>query len=315
MNSEPVTNSFTSKASSLTWEQVPVSEIPNHFIWAWFKPTEIPNGLIIRVPDEAFQNPTLHARLTMRRLIISVGLTPTSVTMWSIQGATYDSAEGTTPLLDQALPVPRPNVDSNIIVWVKAPMETTSPTRGVETPNPLPVTLPTTNDSSSLEQIFLVIEGDWRAILKIEKQLKMQRTKLMALQGRLNSLNRNLTPDEGLHATRQDKSDWQTARRWLRDVTKRVSQSIKTFDIGENSSAGQRNRFEQTYRELITPRKPFEGIQQTQRDFETYRKMIQTLQATMHNAVQIAVKDGERRAQQILSKIANSVRAANTNRG
>jgi hypothetical protein len=60
------------------------------------------------------------------------------------------------------------------------------------------------------------------------------------------------------------------------------------------------------------PRQQFDGLGQAQRDYKTYRKMVTTLQGNMKNALLSATDNGERRAQQVLSRIAAKVRAAKT---
>ena len=131
---------------------------------------------------------------------------------------------------------------------------------------------------------------------------------------KLNSLNRDLSPDERLHSDRQDKNDWMEARRWLRDVGAKVSRYIKEFDIGEASQAGKREWFEQTYEAIIAPRRISDDLPRLEREFEAHRKQLQTLMANMNNAYSSAVQDGERRAQQILTHIASKVRAAKRSR-
>lgn len=131
---------------------------------------------------------------------------------------------------------------------------------------------------------------------------------------RLNALNRDLTPEENLHGDSKDRNDWQEARRWLRDLTHRVTKYLKEHDIGETSGVGKRQWFEQTYQQFIAPRQQFDGLQPAQREFETYRKKLQTLLINMTNACSSAANDGERRAKAVLSKIAVKTRAAKAKR-
>ncbi|GAB4158889.1 MAG: hypothetical protein Tsb009_36180 [Planctomycetaceae bacterium] len=271
--------------------------------------------MILRIPDEVYLHSQAVPCLTLRQLVSAAGVNPALIVMWSLQGMTYQIKPETTPLLDQVIPAAPPGSDPNIVVWLNTPVQQAGMASPPASGFSLPASQSGLKSSADLSDVFDVIETNWHAIVQIEKQLKRLRKQLSSMISRLGSLNRDLGPDERLHANRQDKSDWQVARRWLRDVANRISQSVKAFDIGENSNAGQRNYFQQIYEQYIAPRKPFEGIHQTEREFETYRKGIQTLQATMNNALQTAVQDGERRATQILSRIAASVRAANSKRG
>ena len=112
-----------------------------------------------------------------------------------------------------------------------------------------------------------------------------------------------------------DRADWQDARRWLRDVATRLSRYMKDYDIGYISAAGQRNFFEATYQQHIALRQPLDGMEQIQRDFETYRKTLQTLMNNMQSTQASAERDGEQRAQAILNRIAARVRANRSRRG
>jgi hypothetical protein len=158
------------------------------------------------------------------------------------------------------------------------------------------------------------IAADWRASLQLEHQLELARKLLCDAQHRLHTLNRDLTPDERLYADRMDQNEWQDARRWIRDVDSRVSKLIKDHDIGMASAAGRRNWFESIYQQVVVPRRPCEGLDDIRREFEQYRKTVQTMLLHMNNAQTMATQDGERRAQQVLTRIAAKVRAARAKR-
>jgi hypothetical protein len=55
-------------------------------------------------------------------------------------------------------------------------------------------------------------------------------------------------------------------------------------------------------------------MEQAERDYETYRKTLQTLLMNMHAANTAALQDAERRAQGVLSRIGAKVRAARAKR-
>ena len=159
------------------------------------------------------------------------------------------------------------------------------------------------------ERIFQAIEGDWQAIELLDTQLASVRKQLAAQQGKLQSLNRDLSADERVAADTLDKKDWQDARRWLRDCSAQVSRYIRDHDIGFTSAAGKRNLLEQYLRDVVTPRQAAPNLGAIQQEFEMYRKTAQVLLLSMQNASSAASRDGEQRAQQILTRVAAKMRA------
>jgi hypothetical protein len=161
-----------------------------------------------------------------------------------------------------------------------------------------------------LAEAYEHVEQDWRTCQETEKDLARLRQQLMDTMGRLKALNRDLTGPERVHSNNQEKKDWLYARRMLRDCTNRLWKCIKAHDIGYTSSAGQRRWFEETFDKYIARRRHFEGFLDADRAFGSYRKAVTTLHLDMSNALSIAQLDGERRAQQVLAKIAEKVREA-----
>jgi hypothetical protein len=158
--------------------------------------------------------------------------------------------------------------------------------------------------------IYERIEADWNSSQEIEKDLSRLRKQLVDILGRLKTLNRDLTGPERVHSNNQDKKDWQDARRLLRDASNRVWKYLKAHDIGDTSNAGKRVWFEEIYRKHIAPRHQFDGLLPAARAFESHRKTITTLHGDMSNAYSFASLDGERKAQQVLSRIQTKVREA-----
>jgi hypothetical protein len=76
--------------------------------------------------------------------------------------------------------------------------------------------------------------------------------------------------------------------------------------------AGKRGSFENIYEQYIVPRRHFDGLIQAERDFEQYRKTMQTLLNNMNAAQTSAAQDGERRAQVVLSRISAKARTLRT---
>jgi hypothetical protein len=304
---------FAARPPSASWEPVPLAGSSQHYLWAWYKPQGMPDGLIVTIPDETWSTHPDPRALTLRNILPGVGLEPGSVTRWYLYGVPCDSLGGTNPLFDQPIPPPAPGADPRIAIYVQ-PLPAAAPA-----PPPVAGAAPvyaagTGATAGPTSPQFARIESDWNAILQIEANLLLVRKQVAGMLNRVNALNRDLSPDERQYGDRKDKSDWQIARRWLRDVAAKLSRCLKDHDLGHTSAAGKRNQFEQTYQTWIAPRVPFEGLDRVQRDFEQHRKTIQTLLNNMQAAYAQAGQDGERRAQEILNRIAAKVRTSRTRR-
>lgn len=300
--------SFAARSPSESWEAVSLSGSDAHRVWIWWKPANVPEGLLIRIPDETFQSQQPSGQLTLRAVLRSAGVNPADVAMWYQYGVPCDAAGGTSPLLDQILAPPMPGADPHFVVYFTPVHPSTVPV----SPS-MPAAAPAAENASQA-QTLESIDADWNACVNLEAQLTACRKQLASQLNRLNSLNRDLSPDESLHADRQDKSDWIDARRWLREGATRLSRYIKQHDMGETSMAGRRLWFEQTFQQQIAPRRPVDDVAHLQREFESYRKTLQMLLNRMTSALAAASQEGERRAQQLLSRIAAKTRAARTKR-
>ena len=218
--------------------------------------------------------PPAEEALSLRRLLHLLGLPAETAESWMVQGATFPMQQGANPLLDQPLPAVGPWGDPGISVRMTPNLQPL--TQSVPTQTPVVPVIPlmppspgfapaafarpaVVNDDQALHMLG-IYGSDWQSLLAMETQLASVRKQLGAIQGQLQSLNRDLNPDEKLVADNQDKKDWQDARRWLRDSLATVSRWIRDHDIGMVSAAGNRNRFEQVYREHVVPNKPFPGI-------------------------------------------------------
>lgn len=283
--------------------------MPGGYLWVWFKPAHAPLDVIVRVPDELV--PVLGSSLTMRHLLNVVGLAPHEIQLWSTQGMTLDPQAGTSPLLDQPLPPPVPWADASITIRslvssAGLPAMTASVMPSAASTIPGSITAaPMTGEA---EQALAAMETDWNAILQLETQLVQLRKQLNVIQGRLQSMNRDFTPEERQAADSNDVKNWQDARRFLRDASGHVSRYIREHDVGVTSAAGIRNRFEELYKTYIAPRQAFEGIATAQHELEVYRKQVQGLLAKMQTALSNAGSNGEQRAQQVLSRIGAKMR-------
>ncbi|SFH69828.1 hypothetical protein [Planctomicrobium piriforme] len=297
---------------STAWEQLPLPVLPGSSVWAWFKPAQSPLDVVVRIPDDVFQ--LAAGRLTLRHLLMAIQLPAESLQCWTVQGMTLESQQGANPLLDHPLPVPVAWLDPSITLRLAgAPGEVpaVAPFAAAASSGPLPRSEPA---SPQGQQMLAGMEADWLAILHLESQLGQLRKQLNTAQGRVQSMNRDLSPDERLAADSNDVKDWQDARRFLRDASGHLSRYIREHDVGVTSSAGQRNRFEEIYQTYVVPRRSCDSLPTMQHEFETYRKVVQSLVAKMQTALSNAGKDGEQRAQQVLSRIAAKARKARHNR-
>ncbi len=281
---------------STTWEQHPPSPDAPLGLWAWWSPPQATQGVLVRLPDAMYAAPSLAHACTLRRAIAALGIDPHLVSRWFVAGGSYDSRNGTNPMWDATLPPPMPGHDPGILIILDEPELQVLP-------QPESPTL-------TLERVA----ADWNASTQLEHQLQLARKQLHDTQSRVQKLNRDLTPEERLHADRLDQNEWQEARRWLRDVASRLSKLIKDHDLGMASAAGRRNWFEATYLQVVARRRPCEGQDEIRREFEGYRKTLQTMLLQMQNAQSLATQDGERRAQQVLNRISARVRAARAKR-
>jgi hypothetical protein len=291
---------FAARAASQTWEQVAFPDDPQSFLWVWFKPQAVPQGLVLRLPDAAWQA----GQWTMRRLLQPTGIEPQSVSMWQLFGTTYDSMQGTSPLLDQPLPAPPPGTDPSIFVYVNMPQ--VDPMQSAASPPPADAS------AGNASETFERIEADWNAIIEIEVEVKSMRKQLIDTTRRLKTINRDLSTDERGVADSTDTRDWLEARRALRDANLRMSVCLKELDMGDVSSAGQRSYFEDIYRQFVVPRMQFDNMQQAQVSFSYHRKMVGTLQTGMNNALLNARNNAERPAQKVINRLAAKMREAQT---
>jgi hypothetical protein len=291
---------FAERLPSTAWESVPFPDDPHWFIWAWFKPAGAPQGLVVRIPDQIYRDPSRRG-VTMRRVLAAAGVDPRAAAMWTLYGAAYDAQQGASPALDFPIPEPPPGADPSIHVVVHSFVPAVAP------PAPLP---PSVAPGAGGGDAFAHIAEEWNLSLQLEQQLAAAAKQLNATLLRLNSLNRDLSSEEGRSADQLDKKEWQDARRWLRDIAARVSRFLKDHHIGMTSTAGKRGSFETLYEQYVVPRRHFDGIAQTERDFEQYRKTMQTLLNNMNTAQTSATQDGERRALVVLNRISAKARAA-----
>lgn len=154
------------------------------------------------------------------------------------------------------------------------------------------------------EQCMAAIDASWNGIRQLESKVGSLRNQLDQALARLNSLNRDLTPEERRASDNKDTKDWLDARRWLRDGVATLSRFVKEIDMGVTSGAGQRHYFEDIYRQFIVPRIPFAGMEQTVIEFESHAKSLQNVVAAAQAGLTRSGKDAEQRANGVLTRIA-----------
>jgi len=312
--------SIFERPPSTAWEQVPLPDGPGRFIWAWFKPATAPQGVFVRVPEETLRDPARRQPLTLRTLLFAIGVPPESVAVWSLYGATYDGQALANPAWDCPIPEPGAAPDPTIGIFVHAaPVAAAPPVAPPVAPiyAAAATVFPPQEVGASPASggdIFARMEADWNSSQQLEQQLASAAKQLNATLLRINSLNRDMSPEEARCGDSQDKRDWQEARRWLRDVASRVSRFIKDHMVGMTSDVGKRSSYEAIYQQYVAPRRQFDGLTQAAREFESYRKTLQSLLNNMTTANTSAVQEGERRAQQVLTRVSAKIRNSRAKR-
>ena len=314
--------SFHQIPASTTWQPIMLGtnpSLPLH-VWNWYKPPTFSHGLVFLIPPEAFSHPEVQAFLTARHLIAASGLNPATCWQWFYAGQMFEGMGGANPLLDFPLPPTSEGVDPHLYVTfiadvaIPAPLVMSTMTGGAESHANAAVVAPTEIPTGDLEVLFRNIETDWKSIYHLEKNLGIARKQMDGMMGRLNGLNRDLNTEERNAASQLEQKEWQDSRRRLRDLQTGLSRLMKEHDMGITSAAGRKTYFEQIYQDNIVPRIPFEGLQQVYRDIEMHRKMLSNLQNQITAIMQKAQADGESRAQQVLRRIQDAVRASRTKR-
>ncbi len=294
---------FHQRAASSNWEPIPLSGSldPACIFWAWFKPQGVQNQLTITIPVETFQKFSSDNHLTLLRLLNAIPLEVSQLARVSLFGTPVEISCQDHPAIHQPILQPAAGIDPHIH-FILATEPTTGLSHVAESNN--------TGNDERVKNLRRAIDLDWNAVRGMETQLKILRKQLVSLLTRLNTLNRDLNPEETLHSDSLDLREWQDARRWLRDMSSKLTRYLKEYDIGMTSSAGNRHRLSQIYQQFIVTGLPLEGIEQIQHEFEAYRRMAHNLMQGMSSSHATAKIEGEQRAQQVLRKIAVKTRAA-----
>jgi hypothetical protein len=303
---------FGARPASPNWEPLSLPTGPQHAAWVWYKPAAAPTSVVVQIPPQIFAETAGAPGLTLRTVARALGLEAHEVLCWSVYGVPGDGLSGANPAWDFPLAAPEAAApDQTIAFFINPARAAPAP---MYAPPVVPVAAPLGAADPALAALFGKMDADWHGCLQIEVQIVAAAKQLETAMLRVNALNRDLSPDESRCADQIDKRDWQDARRWLREAATRITRVLKDHQMGMTSVAGKRTTFETIYSQYVQPRRLFEGIEQTERDFEAYRKMLQTLLSSMSTVLSSAVQEGERRAQTVMSRVAAKLRTARTKR-
>ncbi len=298
---------------SATWEPVPLPDVPGAAVWAWFRPPAAPCGIIFQIPLES------HAAkpdaFTVRRLLNALKIDCKLTRMCFDSQEPFDTMQGMNPLLDRPVQPPAPGVVPTVAVHLAPPTQySPSAYPPVASPQGSAAAAQPRHPSprhatGSPELHFHAIESDWHAIQLLESKNLLLRAQMNSMLTRMVSLNRDLSPEERNASDTMDHRDWNEARRWIRDGVSVLSRVVRTHDIGVTSAAGHRNHLEEVVAKYITARVLLPNLAEIQHQFEVHRKTVQSLHQEMQHAMLGPARDGEQRAQAVLTRIRAKVQA------
>jgi len=299
---------FLHRPPSSQWEPLPLQHVPGLVLWAWFRPQQLPTGMLVRIPPELATVYVGGFPFSLADVLTAAGIDLRLLHSVSIFGTEWQPAAMITPYLVHAFPPVAPGASMEISINVAE--------QSVAMPDAVlapvaEVAKPVASDTESQDTGALMydrIDTAWRASMQMERQMTALRKKLASTIKTLGKLDRDLGPDERLAATREDQDNWQDARRWARELSARCHRELKSFDIGMTSSAGKRQVREKIYSDIIEPRKPSNDLTNIHREFETYRKDMTNLHKSMTAALQAAGQNGTQRAQRILGTIQRRIK-------
>ena len=295
---------------SAAWEPIPLDASGQFVIWVWFRPATAPDGIVFSIPPVLFSNPGVTARLTVRQLILTVGI-ESPIAYFTVGTQSFDAAGGMSPIMDSVLSPPTDgrNLDVTVMTLPVMPMAYPPPTGVVPDVSMQSAAGYAPSGSGIDAQLLDAMDSVWNGVVQLEVRVSSIRKELGAAIARVNSLNRDLSSHERLACDSKDLSEWSDARRWLRDSQSVLQRAVKEIDVGTTSGAGKRNRFEEIHQNHVIPRIPFPGLQQVVNEFESYRKILQGVVASSQAALSKAGRDAESRANSVLQRISTKVRA------
>ena len=295
---------FALRPASITWESLVLVPGTAIGMWVWCKPPHAPLDLVVRVPIETVQ--AYGGQLTLRQVALAAGAELVQVHGVLLAGVFLDVQGGANPQLDQLVPPHAPwcEITIRMLALGGFPVMTA----------PLVVPSPAMSTSAPGVASANAIEADWGAVQTMGSQLLSLRKQLVTLQGRLQNLNRDLSFDEYQATDSQMKREWQETRRWLTDASLSLARYIKEADAGVTTMAGSKRRMEQLVLDARSGRMTPQQMAAAQNEIESHRKTVINIQNQMQSALLSASRDGEQRAQQVLSRVAAKVRAHRSKR-
>lgn len=332
--------SYSQRPASIQWEPLPVARFTGIMLWAWYRPGNLPSGVVVAIPAELMKLFPGGIPITLADILAATGVPWHQFQAVSLYGGDWQPAVLIAPFVNHPIPPVPPGGRAEISVAILEqqamvpmffgmPMSPVPMTNTVQndsgpvihhSPQPgvlaVDMDLEFTDDSEyeddgaplSESLMFERIEAAWRTAIQIERQMTGLRQKLASMLAGLGKLDRELTPDERVASDREDRDEWNDARRWLRDLQSKCHKEIKAFDIGMTSGAGSRRHLEEIFQSVIEPRISSGRLEVHRGEFEKHRKDMVSLQRSMVTALQAASQNGTQRAQRILGKIAGKIR-------
>jgi hypothetical protein len=299
---------IASRNPSTNWEPLPLEPSGQIAAWVWFRPGTIPTGLMFLVPAVVYTDPRMASRMTVRQLVAATGLDSGQICGWSVGGMSFDAAGGASPLLDQIVPSPANGGNLEVSVWMAGMTQPGWPSAAAYSQQQFQPTMtpagPISSGVSALDaQLLEAIEIAWKDVLQLESRVATQRKELSSIVARLSSQNRDLTAHERLVCTSKDLQEWAEIRRALRDTMHVMARSIKEIDLGTTSGAGKRHRFNEIYQTYAVPRISFPGLIQAVNEFDTYRKILQSVISAAQAALARGSRDADMRASSFLQRV------------
>lgn len=329
---------------SIQWEPLPIVRLPGLILWAWYRPTAIPSGIMVAIPPDLVSVYPAGFPMTLADILNAAGVPPHQFQAVSLFGGIWQPASNFAAYINHPLP-PVPaggRAEVLISVFEQAMMPSmpmaAMPQTGIAmygaqgAPQMENSVVDQNDDSSELahgswsdeladdsdfedngepltdDMMFIRIEAAWKSATQMERQMQGLRQKLSSIQTALGKMDRELTPDERLASDREDRDEWNDARRWLRDLQSKCHKEVKAFDIGMTSGAGGRHHLDEVFTTVIEPRVANSKLAQYRNEFEKYRKDMVSLQRAMVTALAAASQNGTQRAQRVLGKIAGKIR-------
>lgn len=297
---------FIERAPSTAWEVLQIPGADDAACWVWFRPQHLPFGVAVTVPPELIGDPRDPLPFSLFHLVHAVGLPWEALESVSLYGREWQPASFWDTMAGELLPVPTDGSRSQILLMTRDSSVAIPQSHPVASA-PVAASISGSRAPVATSSQFSRLETDWKACQGMERQLSGLRQQLAGVVSRLSTLDRDLRPQERLAADRQQKDEWDDARRWIRDVSAKVQRCIKAHDIGITSAAGRRNLIQDRYEQSVANAGAVGDLTSCLHDVEAYRKELANLYNNMGSSLQGANTNGIQRAQRILSKIAAQV--------